>query len=196
MQAKYQDLTLELEDINKRIEEAKNNPIFDNTDPSTGGGDPGAGDPAGGGGTGGGGDGTGPDTKDPGDDGDIFEDTEPKGGPDMTYDITGRGRIVPETRQEVLKDLFGFAPDYASLVKAFGPEMAEASGVNIESFGGQVGDPMLDIAEMFTRRRQAGLAGAMGVQGDLTVDAAAEAAARINPIMASMLEEHNPLTRL
>jgi len=196
MQAKYQDLTLELEDINKRIEEAKNNPIFDNTDPSTGGGDPGAGDPTGGGGTGGGGDGAGPDTKDPGDDGDIFEDTEPKGGPDMTYDITGRGRIVPETRQEVLKDLFGFAPDYASLAKVFGPQMAEAGGVNIESFGEQAGVPMLDIAEMFTQRRRAGLAGAMGAEGDLTVDAAAEAAARINPVMASMLEGAQSLNPL
>ena len=190
MQAKYQDLTLELEDINKRIEEAKNNPIFDNTDPdpSTGGGDPGAGDPTGGGGPGGGGDGTGPDTEDPGDDDDIFKNTEPKVEPNMAYNITGRGRIVPETRQEVLRDLFGFGPDYANLVKAFGPEMAEASGVNIESFGGQVGDPMLDIAEMFTQRRQAGFADTMGVQGDLTVDAAAEAAARVNPVIKSIIE--------
>jgi len=192
MQTKYQDLALELEDINKKIEEANNNPIFDDTDPSPPTGDPGAGGP----GAGGPGTGTGdPNNKDPADDGDIFKDNEPT-TPSMSYNITGRGRIVPETREEVLRDLFGFAPDYGNLVKTFGPEMAEASGQNIEAFGSNVGGPVVDIAEMFTQRRSSGIADAMGIQGDFTIDAAADAAARINPVLGSMIEGAQSLNPL
>ncbi len=179
LESRYQDLSKQLEDINKKIEEANNNPIFDNTDPS-----PGAGDPGGGSGPG---DGKGPDDKDPADDGNIFKDNEPT-TPNMSYNVKGRGRIVPETREEVLRDLFGFAPDYGNLVKTFGPEMAEASGQNIAAFGGSVADPFMDIADMYTQRRSSGLAGSMGIQGDFTVDAAADAAARINPVLGSMIE--------
>ena len=120
--------------------------------------------------------------------GEIFEGTEPQVGVDMAYDITGRGRIVPETRQEVMRDLYGFVPEYADLMRAFGEPIAGATGENIGVFTQQVGPSILDAAEMFTDRRASGIADVLGIEGDLTASEAADAAARINPIIASMLE--------
>ena len=80
-----------------------------------------------------------------------------------------------------MRDLYGFVPEYADLMRAFGEPIAGATGENIGVFTQQVGPSILDAAEMFTDRRASGIADVLGIEGDLTASEAADAAARINP---------------